>query len=177
MAESLNIRKRGRPKGSKGVKRTLSSPADVLKVALESKLTKQDNGCWVYQGAPTKTGHATFYYDKAIQGSAHRVAYELWVGPIPTKGYILQSCENKLCCNPVHLYLADYDEIMRIREKNGKTISGIRNPKAKLTVVQVEEIRRRALAGEPLKVLSAEFMVSAPTISQIKNGNLWKGSM
>jgi hypothetical protein len=63
---------------------------------------------------------------------------------------------------------------MRIREQNGKTISGVRNPKSKLTVIQVNEIRRRALAGEPLKMLSEEFQVSAPTISQIKNGNLWK---
>lgn len=169
-------RGRGRPKGSKGITRTLRAPSDEIIAALEPKLEKQDgkDGCWVYQGTPTATGHATFYHDGAIQGSAHRVAYEVWKGKIPKGGYVLQRCQNKLCCNPDHLYLASYDEIMRIRSEQGRSIAGTRNPKAKLTQDQVEEIRRRANSGERLKPLAEEFGVSQPTISQIKNGNIWR---
>ncbi len=166
---------RGRPKGSKGKKRVLSAPKEKLRTALKEKLTVEPStGCWLYDGKPTATGHATFYYGGAIQGSAHRVAYEVWVGPIPAGGYVMQTCENKLCCNPTHLKLAKFADVIKARDDAGKSIRGGRNPKAKLDAGQVEEIRRRALAGERLKPLAEEFGVSLPTISQIKNNNAWR---
>jgi hypothetical protein len=169
-------RGRGRPKGSQGTKRVLRLPKDVLEKGLEAKLVKEDgsDGCWVFQGTPTPTGHANFYLNGRIQGSAHRVAYEVWNGTIPPRGFILQGCGNKLCCRPEHLYLATPEEVARIRGKQGRSITGARNPKAKLTREQVDEIRKRALNKEPLKLLSEEFGVSAPTISQIKNGTIWR---
>jgi hypothetical protein len=170
-------RGRGRPIGSKSTKRTLRAPKDEIIAALLTKLVRDDDtGCLIYQGTPTATGHATFYHNGAIQGSAHRVAYEVWKGTVPPKGYVLQSCGNKLCCEPDHLYLASFEEIMRIRTEQGRSIAGSRNPKVKLTQEKVDEIRRRSLAGERLKPLSEEFGVSQPTISQIKNGNIWKSS-
>lgn len=167
-------RGRGRPKGSKGHKRVLKAPKDELIEAIESKVTREPNGCWIYQGTPTATGHATLYYNGAIQGSAHRVAYEVFIGDIPKKGYVLQKCHNKMCVAPDHLYLAGYDEVVRLRAEAGKSIRGSRNPKAKLTRDQALEIRRRALAGELLKDLTVEFGVGQSTISQIKNNILWR---
>jgi hypothetical protein len=34
---------------------------------------------------------------------AHRMAYTLLVGPIPENAHTYQTCENKKCCNPMHL--------------------------------------------------------------------------
>lgn len=39
----------------------------------------------------------------AGQRYAHRVAYELYVGPIPIGLVIDHTCEVKWCCNPAHL--------------------------------------------------------------------------
>jgi hypothetical protein len=167
-------RGRGRPKGVAGRKRVLRAPKEEIITALEAKIDKQPNGCWVYQGTATRTGHTTFYYNGAIQGSAHRVAYEVWVGDIPARRYVLHRCENKMCVNPDHLYLATFTEVMKIRDEAGNSIRGRRNPKAKLTLAQVAEIRRRSTSGEALKPIADDFGVSRSTVSQIKHGNIWK---
>lgn len=44
----------------------------------------------------------------------------------------------------------------------------------KLTVEKVREIKRRLAAGERNKDLAAEFEISAPIISNIKTGRIWR---
>lgn len=57
--------------------------------------------CWEWTGA--QVGRANEKYGHTRMGMAHRVAYELLVGPIP-KGLVLDHlCRNRLCVNPAHL--------------------------------------------------------------------------
>jgi hypothetical protein len=39
--------------------------------------------------------------------NTHRIAYELFYGPIPKGTSVLHSCNNKRCCNPNHLRLGN----------------------------------------------------------------------
>jgi hypothetical protein len=55
---------------------------------------------------------------------AHRVMYELVYGPIPDGAYVLHSCDNPPCVNPVHLRAGSAkdnvdDMVSRGRAKNG----------------------------------------------------------
>lgn len=61
--------------------------------------------CWPWRGALTPKG-----YGQITEGGhagrrlvAHRLAYELVIGPIPDGHDIDHHCENKACCNPAHL--------------------------------------------------------------------------
>jgi len=54
-----------------------------------------------------------------------------------------------------------------------RRLSGARNPMAKLTRPQVDEIIRRAQAGEVQKRLAEEFKVGEMTISRIVRGQRW----
>ena len=45
---------------------------------------------------------------------AHRVAYELAVGPVPPKHDLHHTCENRRCVNPDHLAVVTRSEHMRI---------------------------------------------------------------
>lgn len=162
-------RGRGRPKG--GGKRALAITPEMVD-ALRAKLVVVGD-CHVFTGTVTPSGYGAFYFDSIIQGSAHRVAYEMWKGDIPKGGYVIPSCGNKLCCNPDHLTLGTFKDVMRIRNEAGRSIRGTRNPKAKLNLEQVQNIRDRLAAGIKPRILAAEFDISQSTISQIKQGKTW----
>lgn len=65
------------------------------------KVAKTDD-CWLWVGAKSSEGYGSFRLnDKAI--GAHRVAYELLVGPIPHGLTIDHLCKVRHCVNPAHL--------------------------------------------------------------------------
>ena len=65
------------------------------------KVRKTDT-CWNWTAARFPTGYGAFSLDKKPQ-LAHRVAYELLVGPIPAGLHIDHLCRNRRCVNPDHL--------------------------------------------------------------------------
>lgn len=74
---------------------------------------KTPGGCWWWTGAadrrPHIGGYGRFSYPDAEsptgfrQRSSHRMAYELFVGPIPDGMELDHLCRNRRCCNPAHL--------------------------------------------------------------------------
>ncbi len=65
------------------------------------------NVCWEWQGGSTIGGYGNFGTGECIY-LAHRVAYELAVGPIPPGLLVMHSCDNPRCCRPSHLSVGTY---------------------------------------------------------------------
>lgn len=63
----------------------------------------RDTGCWLWTGRINNAG----YGDLGGGKSAHRVAYELWIGEIPQMdgktARLDHHCNTKRCCNPMHV--------------------------------------------------------------------------
>ena len=69
-----------------------------------SLVNKDDEaGCWPWLGTLMPSGHGKFYEAPQRNPLAHRFAYELFVGPIPTGLAVHHRCENPGCVNPAHL--------------------------------------------------------------------------
>lgn len=58
--------------------------------------------CWFWTGAQTSDGYGQFWLGRKLV-SAHRFAYELLVGPIPSGLTIDHLCRNHHCVNTDHL--------------------------------------------------------------------------
>lgn len=58
--------------------------------------------CWEWTASKTPKGHGQFFLDGKIL-RAHRLAYELIIGPIPEGLHIYRLCCNTECINPFHM--------------------------------------------------------------------------
>ena len=61
-----------------------------------------DTGCWLWIGKTRKDGYGVLSLFGGF-GYAHRVSYELLVGPIPDGLVIDHLCRIRCCVNPDHL--------------------------------------------------------------------------
>lgn len=68
--------------------------------------------CWEWMGKKKPTGYGIFHAGKASR-HAHRVAYELAIGPVATGLELDHTCRNRGCVNPAHLEPVTHDENMR----------------------------------------------------------------
>lgn len=62
-----------------------------------------DADCWEWTGAILQSGYGVFRAVADGKRMAHRVAWELLVGPIPEGHHIDHLCLNRRCVNPAHL--------------------------------------------------------------------------
>ena len=78
-------------------------------------------GCWIWTGAKNG-GYGVLGRGKKKEGlvRAHRAAWELFRGPIPTGCWVLHRCDVRACCNPDHLFLGDAEANSKDMAKKGR---------------------------------------------------------
>jgi hypothetical protein len=107
---------------------TIVFPHRPLAERFWPKVVKSD-GCWLWVGAKFERGYGCIVAGgPRINGRpaerrhlyAHRVSYELSVGPIPDGLYVCHHCDNPPCVNPSHLFLGTATDNNRDREAKGR---------------------------------------------------------
>ena len=88
------------------------------------------DGCWGWTGAVGSHGYGAIRVAKQDGGSqakAHRVSYELHIGPIPAGAFVDHVCHTRSCTNPEHLRLATNKQNQENRSgANRNNSSGVR---------------------------------------------------
>lgn len=140
------------------------------------------DACWTWTGGLASDGYGQIR-SAGRKLLAHRLAWEFFRGPIPKgEGYhgtcVLHRCDVPACVNPDHMFLGTHAENMTDKTAKGRCFTpqtrGERNGSAKLTEVQVAEIRRRRAAGEVQQRIADDFAISQTTVSGIVLGKLWR---
>ena len=144
---------------------------DILE-NFEKRVQKTDS-CWMYLGPPDSSG----YGQTMVSGlSAHRLAYRLYVGPIPPGLVVRHKCDIRLCVNPAHLTVGTQKDNIQDAVAKGRMASGERNGKAKLSEKDVSEIRQLYQSGYTQQKLGKLYNVAHSTIGRILSSTTWKGS-
>lgn len=106
--------------------------------------------CWPWQGTKNEEGYGSLRVSRRSCG-AHRLAYELSVGPIPDGMFVLHHCDNPPCCNPAHLFLGTHQDNMTdmAAKGRGRSPKGSKKAEAKLTEDRVQEARHLFQKGHP----------------------------
>src|ERR1043165_2354272 len=64
---------------------------------------RTENECWPWMGSMNGKGYGRFYVGAGKARPAHRIAYELLIGPIPEGLHLDHLCRTTTCVNPAHL--------------------------------------------------------------------------
>lgn len=145
-----------------------------------SKVDKRGNDeCWPFLGEINPDGYGIFtpWANKVGRCMAHRKAWEIINGPIPEGHHICHHCDNPPCCNPKHLFSGtDKDNVDdMIRKGRARHPKGIEHGSAKLTELQVRQIRASYVPRKvSLRYLASVFGVDAKTIRMIVLRRKWK---
>lgn len=86
---------------------------------IKNKIKITENGCWEWQGYVLKSGYAQMSVNNKST-LIHRATYELYKGKIPDGLLACHTCDNKICCNPNHIFLGTYKDNMQDAQKKGK---------------------------------------------------------
>jgi hypothetical protein len=138
----------------------------------------EDGRCWGWQRTRNDDG----YGQLSVAGRmvyAHRLAFELSVGPVPKGLHILHSCDNPSCINPAHLSPGTRSQNMKECGERGRARIpqpiklGEENGAAKLLEVDVLSIRRLLSKGDTQRSIAERFNVSQQTVAGIKSGKKW----
>jgi uncharacterized NAD-dependent epimerase/dehydratase family protein len=134
-----------------------------------SHVEKTDD-CWLW--SPVRAdGYGQTRHEGRSQ-NAHRVAYELWVGPVPDRHVVRHKCRNRHCVNPEHLETGTQAENEADKVRDGTIVRGERVNGAKLTEDQVRDIRNRV--NQTYRELADEFGVGTSVIGEIIRRTCWK---
>lgn len=88
----------------------IAKPSPTLDEAAEKRFwasvyAESGEGCWAWIRSLTR-GYGIFFIGGRSY-SAHRIAYELCIGPIPWWAQLDHLCRNRRCVNPMHLEPVD----------------------------------------------------------------------
>ena len=74
------------------------------------KFVVRDDGCWEWTASRDKDGYGKFSVARGQWAKAHRVAWMLYVGDLPTEGEPDHTCNRPWCVNPKHLEWVTHQE-------------------------------------------------------------------
>jgi hypothetical protein len=148
--------------------------SDKDKARFEAKINKTE-GCWLWTASLNTHNYGQFYYNNTMI-EAHRLSYKIYKGDIPKGLQVAHGeCHNTICVNPTHLSLKTAKENAADKLRDGTTRWGEEHPQAKLTAIQVLEIKRLLTLGELTQLeIGKMFGVARQTITNINTAkNRW----
>ena len=137
---------------------------------------KSIDDCWNWTGCTKSSGYGAFRIGgrKGKTISANKFAYEITKGEIPEKHDVCHKCDNRLCCNPNHLFVGTRKQNMIDCVNKNRIARGEKHGSSVLTKAQVTEIRSKYIPYKYSQFrLAKEYSVARTTIQEIIERRTW----
>jgi len=141
-------------------------------------------GCRMWRRA-TRGGYGRLWDGERV-ADAHRLSYEVNVGPVPAGLQVLHECDRPGCIEPKHLWCGTVAENMADRDAKGRNggfknagrshegVRGSAHPRSKLTEDEVRIVKPRLLSGRvKVSALARDLGVSPSLLFGIRSGRNW----
>ena len=79
-----------------------------------------EDACHLWTAQLDKDGYGQFSVSYGKKYQSHRLAYELYVGPIPAGKVVMHICDRPRCVNPDHLRVGTQAENMADMKAKGR---------------------------------------------------------
>lgn len=146
--------------------------------------------CWLWTRPVNRGGYGKLQLGGARGHHvfAHRISYELTVGPIPQGAVVMHACDTPACVNPAHLSVGSHRDNAMDTFRKGRFASGDqhgmrlhperrargeRHGMARLTEEDVVEIREQRARGIPSTRVARQFALSVTYVNEIARGDSW----
>lgn len=138
-----------------------------------AKVEVRESGCWEWGGKRHRQGYGEIVGTNHQACLAHRISWELNVGPIPDGMVVCHHCDNPPCVRPEHLFLGTQADNVRDMITKGRNtpVRGESQPRAKLSAFDVREIRAAWNAGESQSSIAKRFGLRS--VWRIISGQTW----
>ena len=129
------------------------------------------NDCWFCDShAKCSEGYPVATLN-GVWDRIYRHSFKHFKGQIPEGNVVRHTCDNKMCINPAHLILGTHGDNVADRVSRNRSAKGEQNGRAKLTWIEVDEIRNDA--NTPKMHLAQKYGVDPKTIRQIQQNKIW----
>jgi hypothetical protein len=115
-----------------------------------------------------QNGYARVRWDRESV-FVHRLAWRYAFGSIPDGLKVLHHCDNRICCEPSHLFLGTHADNAADRDRKRRW-----RPHGPLTEEDVQVIRSLAKAGYSARSLTQRYPVTKKHMMSIIRGEVWK---
>lgn len=138
----------------------------TLEERFSTKYAVVESGCWEWQGHLNDQGYPMIWHeDKAVR--AHRVAFELFNGPVSGDEVICHRCDNPKCVNPTHLFKGTRLDNNLDCSAKGRRPRGTSHWNSKLTESDIKAILE---SKERTRVLATRYSVDYSHIYRLRHG-------
>lgn len=114
-----------------------------------------ESGCWLWDRAVGNHGYGVMRRSDGSTITAHRFAFEEFIGPIPEGANVLHRCDTRSCCNPAHLFAGSQLDNVQDCIAKGRFVVRVKHGEA-----VVSEIRRRYAADRRPRKIARDMGVN-----------------